>query len=133
MPEIPPLARQHAEELSRSLGCALTAERAADRIFLVFHKVSLPPGAYNQDRSDVLVITDVQYPMSAMDMFWMEPAMALRSGQIPSHASTLESYLGRQWRRWSWHRQVPWVPGADDLFTHWAIIEACWNKEAKRE
>ena len=105
----------------------------ADLERLEFIKKAKRVGLSLAEIKDVLVITDVQYPMSAMDMFWMEPEMALRTGQIPPHASTLESYLGRQWRRWSWHRPVTWVPGVDDLFSHWAIVEACWNREAKHE
>jgi hypothetical protein len=52
-----------------------------------------------------------------MDMFWVDPALQLASGEEPQ-SSNLEVHFGRTWRRFSWHRNSPWVPGRDDLLTH---------------
>jgi hypothetical protein len=66
-----------------------------------------------------------------MDMFWLEDAVTPKNGQIPSYCSAVEEYIGRRWRRWSWHRQNRWTPGADDLLSHFAFVEQCWVEELR--
>lgn len=126
---IPTLLRQHAEELGEQLGCAVKLERSENQIRVVVEKVKLPEGLYNAEKSDALLLTDVQYPTSAMDMFYLEEHVTMRGGQIPNYASSVVEYGGRKWRQWSWHRNGRWTAGVDDLLSHWAFVEACWVRE----
>lgn len=127
--EIPALLQDHAAELGVHTGCPVEVVQSADRIYVVVRQARLPEGTYTKNRSDVLMITDFQYPMAAMDMFFMEEDVHHAGRPIPEHAKSIEDHLGRHWRRWSWHRNGRWTPGVDGLGSHWAMIEACWDKE----
>ena len=130
--ELPRALQADAEELSSITGCEVRLDASDGRIFVVVTGVRLPAGTYVRDRSDVLLLTDFQYPMSAMDMFYMEPEVQPCAGPVPEHASAIEHYLGRPWRRWSWHRNGIWKPGTDSVLSHWAFVEDCWAKERPR-
>lgn len=127
--EIPDQLKADIERLKAENGYEIEAISEGGQIWLVVKQVAIPSKAYTRDLSDVLLQTDYQYPMSAMDMFWMEPEVLHANGSTPSHISTVEPHAGRTWRRWSWHRNGVWKPGTDDLLTHWAFVEACWAKE----
>jgi hypothetical protein len=45
----------------------------------------------------------------------------LPGGQCPQNAGLIESYLDRQWRRFSWHRQA-WNPSVDNLHSHLEFV-----------
>ena len=126
---IPEILQHDATELSGVTGCAVELIPEASQIGVVVKQAALPPGTYNKATSDVLMLTDYQYSMSAMDMFYMEPDVQHRTGAIPAHASSVEQHVGRPWRRWSWHRNGIWIPATDNLLSHWAFVEACWAKE----
>lgn len=85
---------------------------------------ALPARIYNKRTSDVLLHTTTQYPMSAMDMFWVDVDLTLASGAIPAGSESIETYFGRQWRRYSWHRNAPWRPGRDNLVSHFEFAVA---------
>ena len=119
-----------AAELSRLTGHEVNLEPEGNQILAIAAQAALPGGTYSRSASDVLLITDFQYPMSAMDMFYMEVEVQHANGSIPSHASSIETHGGRQWRRWSWHRNGIWQPNVDGLISHWAFVEACWAKES---
>lgn len=128
--EAPPLLVEHACELAEALGREVTVHREDAQVFVVVHAASLTGGVCSRDSSDVLLVTDMQYPASLMDMFWTEPDVTLADGSIPADISSMAMYLGRQWRQWSWHRNGTWTPGVDDLLSHWAFVEARWTRAA---
>lgn len=84
----------------------------------------LPSGIYNRETTDILLQTDLQYPASAMDMLWVDDDLLLASGAIPAGGESREHHFGRNWRRLSWHRNVPWVAGRDDLVGHFEFAVA---------
>jgi hypothetical protein len=90
---------------------------------IVIRGVPLPPGAYSIANTDLLLKTTTLYPQSEMDMFWVDPDLVLASGAEPA-SSNLEMHFGRPWRRFSWHRNTPWVPGRDDLLGHFEFARA---------
>ena len=49
---------------------------------------------------------------------------APRIGHGEPVATNLEVHFGRAWRRFSWHRNSPWIPGRDDLLTHMEFARA---------
>ncbi len=130
MMSLPKGLGEDAEALSRAIGYTVSLHPDESRIFVVVSQAALPVGTYSKVASDVLLATDFQYPMSLMDMFYMEPDVRHANRPLPNHAANIEEHVGRPWRRWSWHRNGIWTPGKDNLLTHWAFVESCWAKES---
>ena len=64
---------RHAAEFQEATGLQIElGEDGGGRIFIVIRQVPFPPGLFGVDKSDVLFITDRQYPYSALDMFWTD-------------------------------------------------------------
>lgn len=87
------------------------------RIYLVFHRFKLGE-SYAPTESDLLVFTSLQYPNAGFDMFWVDESVKLATGGLPQAGDQIEVYLGRRWRRFSWHLHRPWNPSVDSL-TSW--------------
>jgi hypothetical protein len=115
------LEELHADvaELKDLTGLTVEVTSIGVQVFLVLRKVILPPGAYRVGVTDSLFITDQQYPMSAMDMFWTDPDVLRPDGSVPQNADVLETYLDRQWRRFSWHRNGTWNPNRNGVVDHY--------------
>lgn len=116
--------RRHADELEKETGIRVQLVEAGMQVFVVLEKVPLPAGAYRLDKTDVLFITDQQYPVSAMDMFWTEVAVVRLDGSIPAGGDSIETYMDRQWRRFSWHRNGIWKPTGNCLLDHFEFMQA---------
>ncbi len=111
---LPPKLQREIEELT-SIPYAIEVCEDADFINLVFKGFPLGEG-YNAPTSDLLLKVPRSYPEASPDMFWVEPEITLATGQIPQSAETIESHLGKNWRRFSWHRQgSPWNPTIDNI------------------
>jgi hypothetical protein len=122
--------RLHAAELADQAGVQVTIEHEGSQVFVVLHALPLPGGTYAVRRTDVLFMTDVQYPLSAMDMFWTDPAVLLSDGSVPAGGDSIETYLGRQWRRFSWHRNGVWNPAGNCLLDHVEFMQARFDQDA---
>jgi hypothetical protein len=120
------LEELHADvaELKDLTGLTVEVTSIGVQVFLVLRKVILPPGAYRVGVTDSLFITDQQYPMSAMDMFWTDPDVLRPDGSVPQNADVLETYLDRQWRRFSWHRNGTWNPNRNGVVDHYEFMMA---------
>jgi Prokaryotic E2 family E len=116
--------RRHADELEKETGIRIQLVESGVQIFVVLEKVPLPVGLYRLATSDVLFITDQQYPVSAMDMFWTEVDVVRPDGTIPAGGDSIETYLDRQWRRFSWHRNGIWKPIGNCLMDHFEFMQA---------
>jgi hypothetical protein len=127
------LLQAHLTELCEQVGAQGELHPADGRLYVVLKQLALPAGLFNLDRSDVLFISDFQYPLSAMDMFWVQPELTRPDGAIPAGAESIEPYLGRNWRRFSWHRQGVWRPTGNPLLDHYALTEARWAEEPRQE
>jgi hypothetical protein len=129
VPELREL-RDHAKELTEIVGVIVEViER--ERVYVLVRKVQLPFGVFKQPETDLLFITDYQYPLSALDMFWVEVGVVRADGSIPQNAESIETHLDRQWRRYSWHRNGIWNPARNGLLDHFAFVEARWAAEIK--
>jgi hypothetical protein len=127
------ILRRHLAELTDVTGVTGDVVEADDRLYVILHKVPVPENLFQLDQSDVLYMTDRQYPFSAMDMFWTELDLLRKDGSIPQGADVIETYLNRTWRRFSWHRQGAWNPGGNPLLDHYALMEARWAAEERLE
>lgn len=122
--------RQHVDELSAEVGVIAEIQQDGSQVFIILRAVPLPPGAYKVDTTDVLFIADAQYPLSAMDMFWTDVEVLRADGSVPQAADSIETYAGRQWRRFSWHRNGIWKPSGNPLLDHYEFIRDRFNKDA---
>jgi hypothetical protein len=130
VPELREL-RDHAKELSEAVGVVAEIIEREQRVYVLLRKVRLPVGVFKQAETDLLFITDYQYPLSALDMFWVEPGVVRADGSVPQNADSIESHLDRQWRRYSWHRNGVWHPTRNGLLDHFVFVEARWAVEKK--
>ncbi len=124
--------RRHAQELFDATGVTTTLVENGTQIYVILNKVRLPTGAYAVDATDILFITDQQYPLSAMDMFWTELAVLLPNGSEPANASSLENYANRQWRRFSWHRNGTWNHNGNPLLDHFEFTQHRFAQDVSR-
>jgi hypothetical protein len=131
MPALQELQR-HAEELSEATGLVVEVIEEGGQLFVLLRKVPLPSGLFRLTSTDVLFITDQQYPLSALDMFWTEPDAIRPDGSIPQNADSMQTYLGRQWRRYSWHRNGVWNPARNGILDHFAFMESRWAAEKRK-
>jgi E2/UBC family protein E len=108
----------------RDLGFTVDIEEEGQRIYLIFR--NFPLGlAYAPSVSNMMVFTSVQYPNAGFDMFWVDEGVKLAGGGNPQAGDSIETYLGRRWRRFSWHlpSDRPWNPKRDSLSSWLAAIE----------
>jgi len=128
-----PLEELHADVAELEEFSALTVETSVvgQQVFLVLKSVQLPPGAYRVGATDVLLVTDLQYRLSALDMFWTELDVLLPNGGVPQNADSIEQHLGRQWRRFSWHRNGVWNPNRNGLLDHYEFMMARFAVDAE--
>ena len=78
------------------------------------------PAHWNRTTTDILVHVPQGYPLSAMDMFWVTPGLALADGRVPQNGDLIETYGGHAWQRFSWHYPPghKWNAATDGLLTH---------------
>lgn len=108
----------------RERGFQVDVTEQDTRVFLIFQKYALPSGVYSITESDLMVFTTTQYPNAGFDMFWVDENLKLKDGRLPRGAEAVESYLGKRWRRFSYHpyngRQ--WNPAEDNLERHMEYV-----------
>jgi hypothetical protein len=131
MPVSPEL-RRHVAELTATTGVAVDIIENGTQVYLVLRGVTLPPGAYRVAVTDVLFIADHQYPLSAMDMFWTDLDVVRPDGSAPQNGDQIETYDGRTWRRFSWHRNNVWNPKRNGVLDHYEFMQARFALDAPR-
>ncbi|SRR6266496_2956032 len=121
---LPPQLQADLADL-RERGFSVTAQRQPEdgqKVLIVFDHYDLPPG-WTKRETRLLLISDVSYPNSKLDMFWVDVDLMLKSGSIPEGAGTVETHLGQAWRRFSWHVQR-WNPAHDSVVTYLDTVNA---------
>jgi hypothetical protein len=113
-------------EIVREQHPNVTVVEDGTRFYVVLIDYLLPP-QYQPGKTDLMVMADYQYPMSALDMFWTEPHVRCESGGWPQNADQFQMFMGRNWQRWSWH-YAGWNPSTHSLVTH---LEVCSDRLAK--
>ena len=91
------------------------------RIFVVFDSYPLPSG-WNKRNTHLLLITDVSYPNSKLDMFWVDPDLLLDGNRSPQAGDAIETYMDQTWRRFSWHVQK-WNPAIDNIRSYLDTVD----------
>jgi hypothetical protein len=112
-------------EFLRECGYVFELIEEGPRIYIKFKDYPLSPGTYSLDKTDVLIFTTQFYPNAGFDMFWVDENLKLKNGSIPRNADSLENYLGRRWRRFSYHPYTakPWNPSEDSVGSFMGNVE----------
>ena len=96
-----------------------------EQLLCLLHGVAVPVGKFTKDATDILFLTDTNYPGSAMDMFWVDEDFKLADGTAPTNADQLTDYpgTGKIWRRFSVHRgpESPWNPNANGVMQQYLV------------
>jgi hypothetical protein len=110
---LPPKLARELEALSGSHQIEVIED--PDFVNLIFKSFALGDG-YSVSTSDMLMRIPRSYPDGGPDMFWVGKEVLLASGAVPQAADSIEPHLGREWRRFSWHRPGNrWHPTADNI------------------
>lgn len=123
---------KHAKELTATTGIRTEVIEMGDRLFVLLHDYSPPKGISRMDKTPILFIADLQYPLSSMDMFWTDMGVVRQDGSLFEGTDSIEEYVGRKWRRFSYHRNNTWNPAGNPLLDHFAFMETRWTGKAKR-
>jgi hypothetical protein len=92
--------------------------------WVLLHDFPLPIG-YSADRVIVAIRLESGYPITALDMMYVYPAITRVDGKLVPQTNCVQPLDGKQYQRWSRHRTPanPWVPGEDSVETHVYLIE----------
>lgn len=111
---IPAQLLAEVDELCKE-GMSIDFHEEGGWALVLVHDYPVLPG-FSSHRTELLLKLPLGYPNGKPDMFWTSSDLLLKSGAVPKNADLLESSLGKQWRRFSWHLQA-WHPGRDSLRT----------------
>jgi Prokaryotic E2 family E len=125
------ILEKHAEELAAQTGLKVDVVERDNQLFVVIHNYKLPAGVARVERTAILFIADLQYPLSAMDMFWTDLEVVRPDGSLFEGADNIAAYLERQWRRFSYHRNDIWSKDGNPLLDHFAFMETRWTPKAE--
>lgn len=118
---LPPQLETDINKLKEQ-GYSVDVHRENNQILVVIEKYRVPSG-WNKSETTLLLITDIGYPNSKMDMFWTDLDFKLNGERIPQAGDAVQPFLGKQWRRFSWHVQK-WNPAVDNVITYLGTVDA---------
>lgn len=128
---VPEIVQRDVDELAKATGLEIDLIPDGTQICVVLKKVALPPGAFNPEASDIMLIVEPQYRYSAIDMFYVEVPVLLADGAVPAGGDSIETHGARQWRRFSWHRNGVWNPARNGILDHYEFVQARLSMEVK--
>lgn len=94
--------------------------------WLLIHDYQLPPG-YSEEVVQLALSIPSTYPSTAMDMFYMYPAVRKTDGVLIPQTEATVDVDGVLFQRWSRHRA--WSPTTDNVMTQLAMADGCIHKE----
>lgn len=116
---LPPLLRQHIDHL-QSQGYDIETKEGSE-ICIIIKDYPVPTKIWDHDKVDLLIVTHPTYPNAKLDMFWVDPPLALKSGG-KIKAISLETRCGRHWQRFSWHVKN-WNLAHDSIITYLNVVD----------
>jgi hypothetical protein len=84
---------------------------------LVLKGYPVSADTYDRSSTDVMIRIPAQYNNAALDMFYCDPPLKLKSGGYPQAADHFENHIDRRWQRFSRHFPSPWRAGVDGIAT----------------
>lgn len=116
-------------------GFIIEVKQSANTVHVIFKDFDLPE-KFTPRETDLLVNIPSPrlYPEGTIDMFWTEPDVRLKNGDLPENANVTKRFAGREWRRFSWHRgddeNPDWDAAYNDLVDHVSFIEQrLWERD----
>jgi hypothetical protein len=99
---------------------------------IVLRSFLLPAGLIPSE-VDLLIRIPPQYPVAALDMFYLSPGASRTDGR-PIVSLTSEEFGGVSWQRWSRHRlpEQIWRPGVDNISTHLQLVAMALKADATK-
>jgi hypothetical protein len=110
-------------------GFTVTLTKADDMANVLITNYLIRSRHYNRSAIELLLRIPLAYPNGKPDMFWTDEDFLLKDGRVPKSAETIETWLGKRRRRFSWHL-AKWNPCVDNLLTYLEFID---NRLAKSE
>lgn len=103
------------------------------RLWVVVYGMPMPAG-FQVPTVDVAIEIAAGYPTSQLDMAYFYPPLVLTSGKPIQCVEAIEQLEGKGWQRWSRHRigASVWVPGTDNLETHFAYMQDWLVREVEQ-
>lgn len=126
------ILEEDVKGLETATGLKVQVAEQDNRLFVLVREYSPPKGVSRLEKTDVLFIADLQYPLSAMDMFWADVGVVRSDGSLFENSEQIEEYLNRKWRRFSYHRNGVWNPVGNPLLDHFSFMESRWTGRAKQ-
>lgn len=103
---------------------------AGEEAFLVLHSFPVSAELYDHSAVDLMIRIPAQYPNAKLDMFYVDPALRLKSGGYPDRADHFEDHAHRHWQRFSRHiPDAQWRVGIDGIPT--LLTFACRELQAR--
>ncbi len=126
-----PLPPEDVECLESS-GFAWEAIQHGTQRGIVMRSFLLPAGL-RPSEVDLLIRIPPQYPVAALDMFYLSPGASRTDGR-PIDRLTTEAFDGVSWQRWSRHRlpEQRWRPGVDSISTHLHLVTSALRADAAK-
>lgn len=92
------------------------------------------PAGYNVAEVDVASLIAPGYPPNALDMAYFHPPLMRTNGRAPVQSEGRVTIDNKSWQGWSRHRTPdnPWLPGEDNLESHYFYMRAWLVDELKR-
>ncbi len=95
---------------------------------IIIRNYSLPEG-YDPSEVKVMILIPQNYPMAALDMFYLCPGTFKKNGHNIEQLSD-ESHFDKQWQRWSRHYE--WQAGTNNIAIHLKFVENALIDELKK-
>ncbi len=89
---------------------------------------------YNESSVTIAIRLETGYPITALDMVYVLPALSRRDGLRIGATDAPQVIDGKVYQRWSRHRTShnPWRPGHDGIGTHIFLIEDWFAREFEK-
>ena len=100
------------------------------RRWLIIKDFQLPNG-YNQEKTDIAIDIPPAYPDAALDMFYCNPPLNLKSGAVIAQTNSQQAIAGSSYQRWSRHLapSTRWNPKVDSVITQMTVVEESLLRE----
>jgi len=120
---LPPRLAKELEELSK----LHRIEVVEDPDFVNLIIADFPTGLlFSPATTALLLRVPRSYPDAGPDMFWTSVDLILKDGVVPTNGDQIETYVGRKWRRFSWHRGR-WNGNTDNVASHLTFVARRFN------
>ncbi len=93
-------------------------QKWGDQFLLILPNTALPDD-WSPRSVDLLILIPNGYPVAALDMFFVDPAVKIADGRQPDRGNHYETFFEKNWQRFSWHYQNhKWDPSHDTMSSH---------------